>query len=105
VADAGAAVVVADSAVGARRLRPLDTGNVRIGEYEQEINKKYLPESLEQAILSVYEEHKIPLDTRQVKSLMSQYLFDPVIDANQKIAAMKIPVTTINRMYPGANPM
>lgn len=61
-------------------------GNVRIGEYEQEIHKKYLSEPLEQAILSVYDEYKTPLDTRQVKSLLSQYLFDPVIDAKQKIS-------------------
>lgn len=62
------------------------SGSVRIGEYEQEINKKYLPESLEQAVLSVYEEHNTPLDIRQVKSILSQYLFDPVVDAKQKIA-------------------
>jgi ATP-binding cassette subfamily F protein 3 len=61
-------------------------GNVRIGEYEQEIDRKYLAESLEQAILAVYDEYKTPLETRQVKSLLSQYLFDPVVDAKQKIA-------------------
>jgi ATPase subunit of ABC transporter with duplicated ATPase domains len=59
---------------------------IRIGEYDQEINPKYLSQTLEDAIYSVYEGYNIPIDVGRVKSTLSQYLFDPVIDARQKIA-------------------
>jgi ATP-binding cassette subfamily F protein 3 len=58
---------------------------VRIGQYDQEINPKYLPQTLEEAIYSVYESYNIPMDIGKVKSTLSQYLFDPVVDARQKI--------------------
>ena len=59
--------------------------SVRIGEYEQEIDTKYLSQTLEDAITSVYEDHNVPIDERTVKGLLSQYLFDPKIDGTQKI--------------------
>ena len=59
--------------------------NTRIGEYDQEINTKYLPLTLEEAIYKVYEDHNIPVDNKMVKTTMSQYLFDPTIDAKIKI--------------------
>lgn len=59
---------------------------LRIGEYNQEIDPSYLPQTLEGAIYAVYESFNIPIDVGRVKSTMSQYLFDPVIDARQKIA-------------------
>ncbi len=58
---------------------------VRIGEYEQEIDAKYLALTLEDAILSVYETHHIAIDDQRLKKVLSQYLFDPIIDARQKI--------------------
>ncbi len=58
---------------------------LRIGEYEQEINDTYLSMSLEGAILLNYSVLGIPLEDRQLKSLLAQYLFDPVIDGRQKI--------------------
>jgi len=59
---------------------------VRVGEYDQEIDKKYLPMTLEEAITNVYENYNIPVDIGFLKSTMSQYLFDPKVDARQKIS-------------------
>lgn len=59
--------------------------SLRIGEYEQEISKKYLLMSLEEAVLHNYSELGIPMEDRQLKSLLAQYLFDPIIDGRQKI--------------------
>lgn len=59
--------------------------SLRIGEYEQEINEKYLFMSLEEAVLLYYSEMGIPIEDRQVKSLLARYLFDPIIDGRQKI--------------------
>ena len=59
--------------------------SLKIGIYEQEINKKYLPLQLEEAIKIVYEEYGTPLPDTKVKSILSQYLFDPMIDGSQKI--------------------
>lgn len=59
--------------------------SLHIGEYEQEISKKYLFMSLEEAVLLYYSEMGIPMEDRQVKSLLARYLFDPIIDGRQKI--------------------
>jgi ATP-binding cassette, subfamily F, member 3 len=67
---------------GELRLGP----SVRIGEYEQEMHPKFLPLQLEEAIKMVYEEYKNPITDSNVKSLLSQYLFDPMIDGVQTIA-------------------
>ncbi len=60
--------------------------SLRVGEYEQEINPRFLPMQLEEAIKMVYEENKNPIEDSKVKSMLAQYLFDPMIDAKQKIA-------------------
>lgn len=60
--------------------------SLRIGEYEQEINAKYLPMQLEEAIKIVYDEYNTPIIDTKIKSIMAQYLFDPMIDGKQKIA-------------------
>lgn len=59
--------------------------DVRIGEYQQEISEQYLPMPLEEAIRASYMEKKVPIEARQVKSLLAQYLFDPILDGQQKI--------------------
>jgi ATPase subunit of ABC transporter with duplicated ATPase domains len=59
--------------------------SLRIGEYEQEIGREYLQMTLEEALLLIHSELGIPMEDRKVKSLMSQYLFDPIIDGKQKI--------------------
>ncbi len=59
--------------------------SLRIGEYEQEISEKYLFMSLEEAVLLNYSELGIPMEDQQLKRLLAQYLFDPIIDGRQKI--------------------
>lgn len=58
---------------------------LRIGEYEQEISEKYLHMTLDEAILSSFSDMSVSIADRQLKSLLSQYLFDPIIDGGQKI--------------------
>jgi ATPase subunit of ABC transporter with duplicated ATPase domains len=60
-------------------------GDVRIGEYEQEIAQKYLDMTLEDAISQAYEEKNKAIDAQLVYKLLAQYLFDPKLDAKQKI--------------------
>jgi ATP-binding cassette subfamily F protein 3 len=59
--------------------------DVRIGEYQQEIKHEYLSLPLEEAIRISYEQKKVLIDDRQIKSLLAQYLFDPRTDGPQKI--------------------
>jgi len=66
---------------GSIKLSPI----VRIGEYQQEINKKYLELSLSEAIRISYQEKNIAITEQKIKSLLAQYLFNPVTDAEQKI--------------------
>ena len=58
---------------------------LHIGEYEQEISAKYLSLPLEEAIRKCYVEKKVFADDRKIKSMMAQYLFDPILDGQQKI--------------------
>jgi len=59
--------------------------NLRIGEYEQEISQKYLALPLAAAIKMSYQDKQESIEDRQVKALLAQYLFDPILDGNQKI--------------------
>ncbi|AKM81283.1 MAG: hypothetical protein UT13_C0001G0322 [Candidatus Pacebacteria bacterium GW2011_GWF2_38_9] len=61
------------------------SSDLRIGEYEQEIDKKYLNLALSEAIRLSYQEKNIAVTNEQIMSLLSQYLFNPVQDASQKI--------------------
>lgn len=58
---------------------------LRIGEYQQEIDQSFLPFTLEQAIRQSYAEQHIDISDQNIKSLLAQYLFNPVTDAQQKI--------------------
>lgn len=60
--------------------------DLHIGEYEQEIGAQYLSLSLEEGVRMSYRAKNIPIEDRQVKSLLAQYLFDPIMDGQQKIA-------------------
>ena len=60
--------------------------DLRIGEYQQEIDGKYLSLPLTEAIRVIHEEKKVAIDERKVYSLLAQYLFDTKLDAHQKIA-------------------
>jgi ATP-binding cassette, subfamily F, member 3 len=59
---------------------------IRIGEYEQEIHPQYLEMGLEDAIRAAYDAAGVSIDESKVKSLLAQYLFDPRLDAQQRIA-------------------
>ncbi len=59
--------------------------HVRIGEYQQEIDNKYLSLSLAEAVRASYEEKNVAITDQQIKSLLAQYLFNPILDAHQKI--------------------
>lgn len=60
--------------------------DLRIGEYQQEIDGKYLSLPLVEAIRVIHEEKKVAIDERKVYSLLAQYLFDTKLEAHQKIA-------------------
>lgn len=59
--------------------------DIKVGEYEQEIDPSYLPLPLEEAIRISYEEKREVIDDRKLKSLLAQYLFDPITEGRQKI--------------------
>lgn len=59
--------------------------DLRVSEYQQEIDAQFLTLPLEDAIWSVYEQEQVPIDTPKIKSLLAQYLFDPVSDGQKKI--------------------
>lgn len=59
--------------------------SLRIGVYEQEIDTKYLKLQLEEAIKMTYEEFGYSIPDGNLKSILSQYLFDPIIDGKQRI--------------------
>lgn len=57
----------------------------KIGQYEQEIDKKFLEMPLGDAIQKAYEENGIQLEDKRRKSLLAQYLFDPMLDEKKLI--------------------
>jgi len=57
----------------------------KIGLYEQEIDKKYLTMPLGEAIRKAYEEHGVMLEDKRRRSLLAQYLFDPMMDDKKLI--------------------
>lgn len=59
--------------------------DLRIGEYEQEISEKYLSLSLEEAIRVSYKEKNATIEDRKLRSLLAQYLFDPIADGQQRV--------------------
>jgi ATP-binding cassette, subfamily F, member 3 len=58
---------------------------VRLGEYEQELNARYLPLTLEDAILNVYSDAGTPITDQELRSTLARYLFDPMVDGKLKI--------------------
>lgn len=59
--------------------------DLRIGEYEQEIDHKYLDMTLEDAVRKSYEDKNAPITDQQVYKLLAQYLFNPRLEGKQKI--------------------
>lgn len=66
---------------GKIEIRP----KLKIGVYEQEISKKYLNLPLEQAIERLYLDRKLSISHQKINKLMSDYLFDTVIDAKTSL--------------------
>jgi ATP-binding cassette subfamily F protein 3 len=58
---------------------------IRVGVYEQEIDQKYLPMPLAEAITEAYRDANIPVTDQIVKRVMSDYLFDPTGDGRLPI--------------------
>lgn len=56
------------------------SSTLKIGIYEQEIDKKYLSLTLSQAIINLHSENEIELGHQKLINLLKSYLFDPEID-------------------------
>ncbi|MFZ1249715.1 MAG: ATP-binding cassette domain-containing protein [Candidatus Saccharimonadales bacterium] len=54
--------------------------DLSLGLYEQEITAEYLPMTLQQAILTAYQERDLPVNEQKVQQLLGEYLFDPITD-------------------------
>lgn len=61
--------------------------HARIGIYEQEIDEKYLPFSLEEAIERLYLDRGLAISTTKIRSLMDDYLFT---DADRAIPISRL---------------
>ena len=51
-----------------------------LGLYEQEIDARFLPMALKDAITISYQEKDVPVNERKVQQLLGEYLFDPISD-------------------------
>jgi len=54
--------------------------SLRLGLYEQEIDSKYLPLTLTEAIEQVFMDKDVPVNDQVVKQMLGNYLFDPISD-------------------------
>jgi len=77
LATAGLRDASANIYEGKISLRP----KLAIGVYEQEISPKYLEMPLELAIERLYLDRNLSISNQRIRQLMSDYLFDPIIDA------------------------
>ena len=51
-----------------------------LGLYEQEIDARFLPMALKDAISISYQEKDVPVNEQKVQQLLGEYLFDPISD-------------------------
>jgi ATPase subunit of ABC transporter with duplicated ATPase domains len=51
-----------------------------LGLYEQEIDARFLPMALKDAITISYQEKDVPVNEQKVQQLLGEYLFDPISD-------------------------
>jgi ATPase subunit of ABC transporter with duplicated ATPase domains len=58
---------------------------IKIGNYEQEINSKYLKMTLNNALEQILDDKKLPISEQKVKQLLSDYLFNPMTDGQMII--------------------
>lgn len=59
--------------------------DLKIGLYEQEIDAKYLPMKLRDAIEQSHFDKDVPVSDQKVKQLLSEYLFNPATDGDTPI--------------------
>lgn len=59
--------------------------DLNIGLYEQEIDAKYLPMKLRDAIEQSHFDKDVPVSDQKVKQLLSEYLFNPATDGDTPI--------------------
>ncbi len=62
--------------------------DLKIGLYEQEIDAKYLPMKLREAIEQSHFDKDVPVSDQMVKQLLSEYLFNPATDGDTPIARL-----------------
>lgn len=59
--------------------------DLNIGLYEQEIDAKYLPMKLREAIEQAHFDKDVPVGDQKVKQLLSEYLFNPATDGDTPV--------------------
>lgn len=61
---------------------------LNLGLYEQEIDPKYLPLKLKDAIERTYMDHDVPVGDQKVKQLLGEYLFNPATDGDTPVSRL-----------------
>jgi ATPase subunit of ABC transporter with duplicated ATPase domains len=56
-----------------------------IGQYEQEIDERFLSMKLGDAVMTIHREHNVSVNDQRVRQLLSDYLFDPTLDNKLEI--------------------
>jgi len=59
--------------------------STRIGVYEQELDAKYLPLKLADAIEAAYANKQLSCTNQQVRTLLNDYLFNPAVDGQKPL--------------------
>lgn len=59
--------------------------DINLGLYEQEINPKYLPMTLYEALERVLDDNNLPISDQHIRQLLSNYLFNPHSDADMPV--------------------
>jgi len=61
---------------------------LKLGLYEQEIDSKYLPMTLHDAIEQVYMDKDVQVSDQKIKQLLSNYLFNPITDGLMPVSRL-----------------
>lgn len=62
--------------------------DINLGLYEQEIDGRFLPMTLYEALELVLDEHNLPINDQHIRMLLSNYLFNPHTDADMPVARL-----------------
>lgn len=54
---------------------------LRVGVYEQEVDKRFLSKTLEDAVYQLYFDHNLPINNQKLMEILKNYLFEPETDA------------------------